>query len=214
MSRVIEKKPGPRGLKTGLGGGWLAARINQRMGTPPSRLSPSLASASRLALTVGVGVLGVVMAHYPMIFSGFARIQTDLGDTRLIHYLLEHGYLWVRRVPGHLDFWNPPFFYPAPNAAAYSDALVSVGPVYWLWRILGASPGPVVRLVDGDDVGAQLCGRLAAIPQGPRIRRAGRGGGGGAGGLRRAAVEPDESPAVTAVFLPAIDVVCPGAAGR
>ena len=110
------------------------------MGTPPSRLSLNLGSVSRIALAVGVGVLGVVMAHYPMIFSGFRRIQTDLGDTRLIHYLLEHGYLWVRRVPGHLDFWSPPFFYPAPNAAAYSDVLLSVGPVYWLCRVLGASP--------------------------------------------------------------------------
>ena len=53
-----------------------------------------------VALALGIGVLGVVMAHYPMIVSGFRRIQTDLGDTRLIHYLLEHGYRWVRGEPG------------------------------------------------------------------------------------------------------------------
>ncbi len=94
----------------------------------------------RIALAVGVGVLGVAMAHYPIVFSRFRLIQTSLGDTRLIHYLLEHGYLWVWRVPGHLDFWSPPFFYPLKNAAAYSDVLVGVGPVYWLWRVLGASP--------------------------------------------------------------------------
>ena len=80
------------------------------------------------------------MAHHPMIFSGFRRIQTDLADTRLIHYLLEHGYLWAQRDPEHLDFWSPPFFYPVKNVAAYSDLLLSVGPVYWLWRALGASP--------------------------------------------------------------------------
>lgn len=110
------------------------------MGTPPFRLSANLSAVCRSALTVGIGVVGIMMAHHPMIVSGFAQIQTDLGDTRLIHYLLEHGYLWMRRVPAHLDFWSPPFFYPAPNAAAYSDALVSVGPVYWLYRTLGASP--------------------------------------------------------------------------
>ena len=33
-----------------------------------------------------------------------------------------------------------PFFYPVKNAAAYSDVLLSVGPMYWLWRALGASP--------------------------------------------------------------------------
>ncbi len=80
------------------------------------------------------------MAHYPMIFSGFARIQTDLGDSRLIHYLLEHGYRWILRAPTHLDFWSPPYFFPEKNTAAYSDVLLSVGPVYWLWRRLGASP--------------------------------------------------------------------------
>ena len=46
----------------------------------------------------------------------------------------------MRREPGHLDFWSPPFFYPATNVAAYSDVLLSVGPVYWLCRVLGASP--------------------------------------------------------------------------
>jgi hypothetical protein len=93
-----------------------------------------------MVLAVGFGVLGVMMAHHPMILSGFRRIQTDLGDTRLIHYLLEHGYLWAQRDPEHLDFWSPPFFYPVKNVAAYSDLLLSVGPVYWLWRALQASP--------------------------------------------------------------------------
>ena len=91
-------------------------------------------------LVLGIGVLGLVMAHHPMLCSGFRRIQTDLGDTRLNHYLLEHGYLWVRGVPEHSTFWNLPIFYPVSNTAAYSDLLLSVGPVYWLWRTVGASP--------------------------------------------------------------------------
>ncbi len=85
-------------------------------------------------------MLGVFIAHHPMILSGFRRIQTDLADSRFIHYLLEHGFRWALREPAHRDFWSPPFFYPEPNAAAYSDALLGVGPVYWLWRALGASP--------------------------------------------------------------------------
>jgi hypothetical protein len=106
----------------------------------PFRSVLHLRSVSRMVLAVGFGVLGVMMAHHPMILSGFRRIQTDLGDTRLIHYLLEHGYLWAQRDPEHLDFWSPPFFYPVKNVAAYSDLLLSVGPVYWLWRALQASP--------------------------------------------------------------------------
>jgi len=110
------------------------------MGKAKFQLDVEPASIASVALCLGIGALGVVMAHHPMLFSGFRRIQTDLGDTRLIHYLLEHGYRWVRREPGHQAFWSPPFFYPVANAAAYSDVLLSVGPAYWLWRVMGASP--------------------------------------------------------------------------
>jgi hypothetical protein len=110
------------------------------MVTAPNRLDVNRGSIYRCAWAIGIGVLGVVMVHHPMILSGFARIQTDLGDSRLIHYLLEHSYRWARREPGHSDLWSPPFFYPAANAGAYSDLLVGVGPVYWLWRVMGASP--------------------------------------------------------------------------
>ena len=32
-------------------------------------------------LAVGVGAVGMLMMHYPMIASGLARVQTDVGDT-------------------------------------------------------------------------------------------------------------------------------------
>jgi hypothetical protein len=86
------------------------------------------------------GLAGLVMAHHPMILTGFERIQTDRRDSRLNHYILEHGYLWMRGTPGHRAFWNMPFFHPVTSNAAYSDILLSVGPVYWLWRLGGASP--------------------------------------------------------------------------
>ena len=108
--------------------------------TPAPGFGLKLHSNSRNALALAIGFAGTMMVHHPMIISGFRRIQTDLGDTRLIHYLLEHGYLWVRRGPLHLEFWSPPFFYPVKNVAAYSDVLVGFGPVYWLWRASGASP--------------------------------------------------------------------------
>ena len=110
------------------------------MDTAPSRSGPNARYLFHFVMAIGVGVLGIIIAHHPMIASGFRRIQTDLSDSRFNHYLLEHGYRWVRREPLHLDFWSPPFFYPAKNAAAYSDVLLGVGPVYWLWRVMGASP--------------------------------------------------------------------------
>ena len=90
----------------------------------------------RVLVTV-IGVAGVLMAHSPMILSGFRKLQVDLGDSRLIHYLLEHGYLWIRGTPGHREFWNPPFFYPTPNTAAYTDIFLTVGPPYWMYRAAG-----------------------------------------------------------------------------
>src|SRR5271156_2661000 len=116
------------------------------MDTAPSRSGPNARYLFRFVMAIGVGVLGIIIAHHPMILSGFRRIQTDLADSRFIHYLLEHGYRWALREPVHRDFWSPPFFYPEPNAAAYSDALLGVGPVYWLWRALGASPDPAFAL--------------------------------------------------------------------
>ncbi len=104
-----------------------------------SRFVSGLSTLGNVILVLSIGVLGLVMAHHPTLFSGFRRIQTDLGDTRFNHYLLEHGYLWMRGEPGHRTFWNLPIFYPVSNTAAYSDLLLSVGPVYWLWRAVGAS---------------------------------------------------------------------------
>ena len=79
---------------------------------------------------------GLVMAFHPTLFSGFGRLQTDLGDTRLNNYLLEHGWRCLSGEPG-VRLWHPPFFHPASNTLAYSDLLLSFGPLYWPWRALG-----------------------------------------------------------------------------
>ncbi len=86
---------------------------------------------------VGMALLGLVFALHPTLFSGLGRIQTDHEDPRLINYLLEHGYRWFRGNPLHRDVWSPPFFYPTSNVLAYSDSLLSIGPLYWPWRLAG-----------------------------------------------------------------------------
>ncbi len=80
---------------------------------------------------------GLLLAHHPMLLSGLDRIQGDLLDARFVNYVLEHGFRWVTGAPGHRDFWSPPFFHPARNAAAYSDTLLGTAPLYWCWRICG-----------------------------------------------------------------------------
>jgi len=91
---------------------------------------------NRRIVPILVLLAGLAMAFHPTLLSGFSRLQTDLGDTRLNNYLLEHGWRWLS---GDADvrLWNPDFFYPAPNTLAYSDLLLSFGPLYWPWRALG-----------------------------------------------------------------------------
>ncbi len=86
------------------------------------------------------GAAAIVLAFHPMLFSGLAQIPGDLGDARLINYLLEHTWRWLLREPLHCDIWSPPVFYPATNTAAYSDLLFSAAPFYWCWRAIGLHP--------------------------------------------------------------------------
>ena len=39
------------------------------------------------AFAMGIGIVGILMAHHPMILSGFRRVQVDVGDSRLIGIL-------------------------------------------------------------------------------------------------------------------------------
>jgi hypothetical protein len=89
---------------------------------------------------------GLLLAFGPVFASGFALVPGDLGDARLIHYLLEHGYRWLIRDPNHLDLWSPAFFYPLTNVAAYSDLLLSAVPFYGCWRLLGVAPDTSFQL--------------------------------------------------------------------
>jgi hypothetical protein len=98
------------------------------------------ARIGRSVLAASVGFLGVMAAHHPMILSGFCRIQTDLGDTRLLNYFMEHGWLWVSQAPRHERFWDAPFFHPVPNVMAFSDSMLSYGPFYWPLRMIGLPP--------------------------------------------------------------------------
>lgn len=89
---------------------------------------------------------GLLIAFHPTLLSRFARVQEDIGDTRFNHWLLEHGWLWLRRDPAHLRLFDPPMFYPARNTLAYSDLLLGAAPVYWLWRAIGFAPDTSLQL--------------------------------------------------------------------
>lgn len=104
------------------------------------RLAPLLLLFIGLYATLGHWLLGESGAHFGRIVLG------DLGDTRFNLYLLEHSYRWLHSSPLHRDFWSPPFFSPHPGVTAYSDTLITVAPVYWLWRNLGFQPYHALHL--------------------------------------------------------------------
>ncbi len=64
-------------------------------------------------------------------------IPGDLGDSRFINYLFEHGYQWLL---GNTDnFWDANFMYPFKKTIAISDNMLGTLPVYSFWRLLGFS---------------------------------------------------------------------------
>jgi len=76
------------------------------------------------------------MTFYPTFLSGFVKVQANLGDTRFNNYVLEHTYRWLLQEQTHQSFWDMPIFYPMTNTAAYSDILLGVAPLYWVFRVL------------------------------------------------------------------------------
>src|SRR5207248_331335 len=89
-----------------------------------------------LAVHTVVLALGLCSAFHPTLFSGFARVQTDPGDTLLNHYILEHSWRWLTQPDYAGTLWSPPFFAPTPLTLAYSENLLGTAPLYWLLRTL------------------------------------------------------------------------------
>ena len=107
----------------------------------------------------------LILALHPLWPSGLARAPGDVGDASFNNYLLEHTYGWVSGAQIHRELFSPPFFYPAPNAAAYSDLLLGFAPLYWPARALGASPGQAYLIWLG------LCGLLNLLAAFYLLRR-------------------------------------------
>ncbi len=93
---------------------------------------PLLGIASLFYSTVCL--LGVVMSFYPTLTSGFSRMQTDPGDTRLVQYILEHSFQIIFNHNYVGELWSPAFFYPLKNMLALSENLWGTAPLYWLFR--------------------------------------------------------------------------------
>lgn len=84
--------------------------------------------------------VGLFLTFYPTLLSGFSHVQTDPGDSRSINFRLEHTFLWLTDDTGNIGLWDPPIFYPTKGVLAYSDTLLTLAPLYWIWRYFGFAP--------------------------------------------------------------------------
>lgn len=80
-------------------------------------------------------VFGVWYFCLRILGDGLEFIPGDLGDSRFINYLLEHGYQWMS---GNTEsFWRASFMYPFEHNIAISDNMLGTLPIYSFWRVLG-----------------------------------------------------------------------------
>lgn len=84
-----------------------------------------------------VGLAGVLWCFFPFLWSGLTAYQTDLGDSRFNHFLLERSYLTLKSAT--IFSWDGGFFYPIKGTLGFGDLLIGVAPPYWFLRLIGVS---------------------------------------------------------------------------
>jgi hypothetical protein len=107
--------------------------------------SPSIPTPRAVLGELAVAALAAAAAtawfFRSVVLSGFSAVPGDLADGRLLNYILEHGWLWLRGDALHRPLWQLPIFFPAGGGAfAYSDLMLSLAGPYWLARACGADP--------------------------------------------------------------------------
>ena len=121
---------------------------DQKIGYIPGGAEPSTRRLSLLWLfgPVVSWAVGLLVMAWPTFASGFQRVQGGLGDSRLVNFTLEHSYRWLMGMPLAEDLWSPPIFFPVQNVAAYTDLMLGVAPLYWIWRWFGCDPHTAYQL--------------------------------------------------------------------
>lgn len=106
----------------------------------PTSEPPSREKWLRISFYLLIFAVGMLVCFHPMLFGGFARMQSDAGDTVLNHYFVEHTWLWVSDTTYPASFWSPQFFYPTRYALTYSENLIGAAPLYWGLRLFWSEP--------------------------------------------------------------------------
>jgi hypothetical protein len=98
-------------------------------------------SSAGIAIPLGILLLGLLVVHFGFLLGPGTQIPGSAGDTALLHFVLEHGFQWLRAGIVSRSFWDAPFFYPHHNSMAYSEVLLGLLPFYAIWRAAGVGPG-------------------------------------------------------------------------
>jgi hypothetical protein len=121
----------------------LSGASAEAAGSLANRLSAT--PVARVTLLLLAAGLNTLLFFRETIFAGFARVDADQWDGRLMTANLEHWrHVWL--LEAH---WRSPiFFHPTPGVLGYSDAYVLSGTFYAAFRALGADWFVSYELVD------------------------------------------------------------------
>ncbi|MCJ8291503.1 MAG: hypothetical protein MJK07_17160 [Flavobacteriales bacterium] len=86
-------------------------------------------------LPIVIFLLGLWYFCFRILGFGLEFVPGDMGDSRFINYLLEHGYQWS--AGNSPSFWNAGFMYPYQDSIAFSDNMLGTMPFYGVWRLFG-----------------------------------------------------------------------------
>lgn len=88
-----------------------------------------------VGLPIAVFLIGLWYFCFRILGFGLEFVPGDMGDSRFINFLLEHGYQWsTGNAP---SFWNAGFMYPYQDSIAFSDNMLGTMPFYGIWRLFG-----------------------------------------------------------------------------
>jgi len=77
---------------------------------------------------------GTYLAYRPTFETHFRQMQTDIGDTVLNHYILEHSFQALFNPNYCGTLLSPPFYHPQELVLGYSENLLGTAPLYWALR--------------------------------------------------------------------------------
>jgi hypothetical protein len=103
--------------------------------TEPPLMINNTSRIPEKAIVLLVFLFGIWYFCFRILGYGLEYIPGDLGDSRFINYLLEHGYTWLS---GNTDsFWTAHFMHPFQNSIALSDPMIGTQVFYAPWRAAG-----------------------------------------------------------------------------